>query len=85
MKSEQTCCHIDAVVTMDSKGQIVVPKDIRERAKLKPDEKLALIGCEKDGEICCLVMVKTEKLGRSVSGVLGPLLKGVVDQGGAEE
>jgi len=85
MKGEQTCCRIDAVVTIDSKGQIVLPKDIREKAKLKPDDKLALIGCEKDGEIRCLVMMKTERLGRSVSGVLGPLLKDVVSQGGAKE
>jgi AbrB family looped-hinge helix DNA binding protein len=85
MKGEQACCRIDAVVTIDSKGQIVLPKDIREKAKLKPDGKLALIGCERGGEICCLVMVKAERLGRSVSSVLGPLLKDVMEQGGAKE
>jgi len=70
---------------MDSKGQIVLPKDIREKAKLKPDQKLALIGCESEGEICCLVMIKAEKLGASVRSVLGPLLENVLEQGGAKE
>ncbi len=38
------CCKIDAVVTVDAKGQIVLPKDLRERAKLKPNDKLAIMG-----------------------------------------
>jgi len=71
------CCKVDAIVTIDSKGQIVLPKDVRERAKLKPNDKLAVVGCEQDGEICCIVMVKSERLRGAVSNVLGPMLKGV--------
>jgi hypothetical protein len=33
------CCRIDAVVTVDAKGQIVLPKDLREKAKIKPNDK----------------------------------------------
>jgi len=71
------CCKVNAIVTIDSKGQIVLPKDVRERAKLKPNDKLAVVGCEQDGEICCIVMVKSERLRGAVSNVLGPMLKGV--------
>lgn len=39
--------RVDAVVAMDSKGQIVLPKDMREKAKLKPGDKLAIVACEK--------------------------------------
>ena len=70
-------CKVDAVVTMDSKGQIVLPKDVREKAKLKPSDKLAVIGCERNSEICCIIMVKTEKLGNTVKSFLGPMLKEV--------
>ena len=77
MNKSAECCKVDAVVTVDSKGQIVLPKDVRERAKLKPNDKLAVVGCEQDGEICCIVMVKSERLRGAVSNVLGPMLKGV--------
>jgi len=76
-KDEPECCKVEAVVTIDSKGQIVLPKDIREKAKLKPNDKLALLGCERDGEICCIIMIKSEKLGNTVSKVLGPILKDI--------
>jgi len=71
---------VDAVVAMDSKGQIVLPKDIREKAKLKPGDKLAIVACEKEGEVCCIVMLKTEGLGEAVSKVLSPALKQVIEQ-----
>lgn len=75
MNNEQGCCTVDAVVTLDSKGQIVLPKGLRERAKLKPDDKLALIGCEREGEFCCIMMIKAEDLGKTVKVMLGPTLK----------
>jgi len=77
MNKSAECCKVDAVVTVDSKGQIVLPKDVRERAKLKPNDKLAVVGCEQDGEICCIVMVKSERLTGAVSNVLGSMLKEV--------
>jgi len=69
------CCKVDAVVTLDSKGQILLPKDIRKRAKLKPNDKLAIIGYERDGEICCIMVLKTERLGNAVNKALSPMLK----------
>jgi antitoxin PrlF len=72
---KEGCCKVDAVVTVDSKGQIVLPKDLREKAKLKPDDKLALIGCEASGEVCCILMVKAENLGNQIKVMLGPMFK----------
>lgn len=79
-KSEDDICRIDAVVTMDAKGQIVLPKDLREKANFKPNEKLALVACEKNGEVCCITMVKAEKLVGAVTKALGPLLKSVTKE-----
>jgi antitoxin PrlF len=75
MSSDQSCCTVDAVVTLDSKGQIVLPKNLREKAKLKPDDKLAVIGCERDGKVCCIMMIKADVLGKTVKVMLGPTLK----------
>jgi antitoxin PrlF len=73
-------CRIDAVITMDVKGQIVLPKDLREKANMKPNDKIAVVACEKDGEVCCIMMVKAEKLVGAVTKTLGPLLKGLINK-----
>ena len=73
--SSKECCRIDAVVTVDAKGQIVLPKDLREKAKLKPNDKLAVMGLERDGYVCCIVMVKADALGSTVKNMLGPIFK----------
>lgn len=65
---------------MDAKGQIVIPKDLREKANIKPNDKIALVASEKDGEVCCIMMVKAERLAGAVTKTLGPLLKGVTKQ-----
>jgi antitoxin PrlF len=65
---------------MDAKGQIVLPKDLRERANIKPNEKLAVVACEKNGEVCCIMMVKADRLVGAVTKTLGPLLKAVTKQ-----
>ena len=79
-KCGDDCCRIDAVITMDAKGQIVLPKNLREKANIKPNEKLAVVACEKDGEVCCIMMVKAEMLVGAVTKTLGPLLKSVFPQ-----
>ena len=73
-------CRIDAVVTMDIKGQIVLPKDLREKANIKPNDKIAVVACEKDGEVCCITLVKADRLVGAVSKALGPLLKAVTNK-----
>jgi antitoxin PrlF len=75
-------CRIDAVITMDAKGQVVLPKDLREKANFKPNDKIAVVSCEKEGKVCCILMVRAESLVGAVSKTLGPLLKGVFEQEG---
>jgi AbrB family looped-hinge helix DNA binding protein len=65
---------------MDAKGQIVLPKDLREKAGLKPTDKIAVVAYEKEGKICCIVMIKVERLAGAVSKTLSPLLKGVIEK-----
>ena len=77
---EGDTCRIDAVVSIDVKGQIVLPKDLRAKANIKPNEKLALVACEKEGEVCCIMMVKAERLVGAVTKALGPLLKAITKQ-----
>jgi antitoxin PrlF len=73
-------CRIDAVITMDAKGQIVLPKDLREKANFKPNDKIAVVACEKNGEVCCIMMVKAERFGGALTKTLSPLLKGIIEE-----
>ena len=79
------CCKIDAVVTVDAKGQVVLPKDLREKANIAASDKLAVIAVEQDGKVCCIVMVKADALGSTVKGMLGPILNEAFGKGGEKE
>ena len=67
-------CKVEAILSVDERGQMVLPKDVREKAGIKNGDKLALISWEKDGAVCCLALMKVENLSGMVKDVLGPLL-----------
>lgn len=71
----QSCCRIESLLSIDERGQMVLPKDLRDRAKIKPGDKLALVTWEKDGEVCCLTLIKADFLSAGVKDFLGPVLK----------
>jgi AbrB family looped-hinge helix DNA binding protein len=79
--TNKECCKIDAVVTVDQKGQIVLPKDLREKANINPNDKLAVIAVEKNNTTCCIVLMKTDALQDPVKCTLGPILQGAFSQG----
>jgi len=68
-------CSIEAVLSVDERGQMVLPKDVREKAGIRTGDKLALIGWERDGSVCCLALMKVANLNDMVKDVLGPLVE----------
>jgi AbrB family looped-hinge helix DNA binding protein len=70
-----TCCKVDSIVTVDERGQILLPKDTREKAGIKGGDKLALMSWEKDGKVCCFMLIKAQELAGMAKDVLGPLAK----------
>jgi len=74
---ETGCCKVESIVGIDERGQMVLPKELREKAKLRAGDKLAIVSWDKGGEICCLYLIKTDYLAESVRGFLGPMLKEV--------
>ena len=69
------CCNVEAVVSVDERGQMVLPKDIREKAGIRAGDKLAIVTMRQGGEVCCLSMIKVEALADMVKGMLGPVMK----------
>ena len=62
-------------MTVDERGQMVLPKELREKAGIKAGDKLAVTSWEKDGEVCCIALIKAGSLETMVKGMLGPLMK----------
>ncbi|WP_243670830.1 AbrB/MazE/SpoVT family DNA-binding domain-containing protein [Methanoculleus chikugoensis] len=56
----QSCCRLQrgGGAQRGRARQMVLPKDVREKAGIRPGDKLALITWEKDGEVCCLALMK---------------------------
>jgi antitoxin PrlF len=72
-------CMVEAVLSVDDRGQMVLPKDIREKAAIRTGDKLALISFERDGAVCCLALMKVENLSGMVKDVLGPIMGETVE------
>ena len=66
--------RVEAVLAVDERGQMVLPKDVREKAGIGSGDKLALISWERDGGICCLALIKVENVSDIVKGVLSPMM-----------
>lgn len=68
-------CKVDAVVTVDGRGQMVLPKETRENAGICAGDKLAVISCKKDGKVCCISLVRAEEFAGMVKELLGPMME----------
>ena len=68
-------CKVESIVSVDERGQMVLPKELREKAKIRPGDKLAIVSWDKGGEIGCLYLIKTEYLTERVKDFLGPMVK----------
>lgn len=68
-------CRVESIISVDERGQMVLPKELREKAMIKAGDKFALVSWDKDGEICCLYLIRTDFLAETVKDFLGPMLK----------
>ena len=73
-----SCCKVQSIVTVDERGQMVLPKEIRDQAGIGPGDKLAVVSMEKDGKVCCITLMKIDALTDVVRGVLGPVMKEIL-------
>ena len=70
-----SCCAVESVVSIDERGQMVLPKELRDRAGISPGDKLAVISWEQGGKVCCITLVKSDELAGMVKNLLGPMMK----------
>lgn len=78
MVAGMSCCKIEAVISVDERGQLVLPKEIREKAGIKAGDKLALIMHGSGETTCCISLIKTEGLAEGIRTMLGPMMKDIL-------
>ena len=71
-------CKVDSLVSVDDRGQMVLPKELRDKAGIKGGDKLAVITWQKEGKVCCLSLIKAEEFAGMIKGLLGPLMGDVL-------
>lgn len=78
---EANGANIEAVVSFDERGQLVIPKDLRKKYNLKAGEKFALVSCnDKKGNLCCFTLIKTDHLKGMVKQFLGPAFQSILNE-----
>ena len=77
-KSKKRCCEISAVVTVDERGQMVLPKGVRDTLNIQAGDKLAVVVMGSEGQKCCISLMKVDELEEGVRSKLGPVLDEIV-------
>lgn len=75
LENDQPCCKVESVVSIDERGQMVLPKDLREKANIKAGDKLAVVSWGQNDGITCLTLIKVDDLSSLVKQMLGPVFK----------
>jgi antitoxin PrlF len=73
-RNPEVSYQIEAVLTVDERGQMVLPKETRARAGIRAGDKLALVGWRKGDRVCCLSLVKAEEITEVVGEFLNSLM-----------
>ena len=74
----KSCCQVEAVIGIDARGQMVLPKELRDKVGIRAGDKLVITSWEKDGTVCCLSLTKAEALAGSMRKLLGPMRGDIV-------
>jgi len=70
-----TCCQVEALISVDERGQMVLPKSVRQKMGIKSGDKLSLVSLSCGPKISCLALVKADDMSDMAGRFLRPVLK----------
>jgi antitoxin PrlF len=73
-------CQVKAVVSVDGRGQVVLPKEVREEFEIRAEDKLAVVSWTRAGKPCCLTLLKVDDLANAVRQTYGPVLREIISK-----
>ena len=78
-EKNNSCCEVEAIVSFDERGQLVIPKEVRKKYNLQPSDKFALISCTNAEGVCCFTLMKTDQLHGMVKQTLSPIFSEIIE------
>jgi AbrB family looped-hinge helix DNA binding protein len=72
MEQAAATYNLAAIVSIDGRGQIVLPKEIRDELGLTAGSKLAVILKHSNGVACCVNLVPAPALQNGIRAVIDP-------------
>ncbi len=69
---------VESLISIDERGQMVLPKEVREKADIRPGDKLALVTWERDNKVCCMSLIKANELTGMLKNILGPMMQEIM-------
>jgi len=81
-RKRKKCCepppagsyHIEGIISVDERGQMVLPKEARVKAGIQAGDKLALVGWRKGDRVCCFSLIKVEEMGEMLGELVSSLM-----------
>jgi len=72
---EKKCCapmeyQVEGIATIDERGQLVIPKQVRQSAGIEPGDRLAIAIGHRNGKVCCIQLIKAAELNKKVSEIV---------------
>ena len=75
----QSNFSVEAIVSCDERGQLVLPKDVRKKLDIKSGDKLALLNVATDNKMICLTLIKANSLENIIKNFLAPVMKDITE------
>lgn len=74
------CCKVESLVSIDERGQMILPKELRDKAKIKAGDKLAIVSWERNEKILGISLIKADDFAEMVKDILGPMMKEIIEK-----
>ena len=76
-----SCCHVEGVAKVDAKGQIVLPKSLRDSMDIHEGDKLIVVGMREKGELRSISLFKATRFDNMVKILLKPVVEELLEEG----
>jgi AbrB family looped-hinge helix DNA binding protein len=79
------CCRVESIVSVDNKGQIVLPSGLRKKMDIDEKGKLVVVSLGDPEEPTGIILLKANIFGDMVKNFLGPVMKDIFSNNNENE
>ena len=69
---------VEAIVSCDERGQLVLPKEVRKRLKISSGEKMALLNFTNKDDEFLLTLIRITSLEELIKNYMTPVVKDII-------